>query len=61
MPQQPAAIGVEREPAVPPTLAPDIVVSDARRALDGYIEVFNVERRGELHVNPDNSPTGAAR
>ena len=40
MSQQTAAIRVEREPAWPPTLTPYIVVSDARRAMDWYVEVF---------------------
>jgi uncharacterized glyoxalase superfamily protein PhnB len=46
---------VEREPAWPPTLTPYIVVSDARRALDWYVEVFGAQRRGELHVNADGT------
>jgi uncharacterized glyoxalase superfamily protein PhnB len=55
MPQQPAATRVERQAALPPTLTPYIIVSDARRAIDWYVEVFNAERRGELHVNADNT------
>ena len=55
MPQQTAATRVEREPAWPPTLTPYIVVSDARRAMDWYIEVFGAQRRGELHVNADGT------
>jgi uncharacterized glyoxalase superfamily protein PhnB len=55
MPQQPAAIDVERRPAAPPTLTPYIVVSDARRAIDWYVEVFGAQRRGELYVNADNT------
>jgi uncharacterized glyoxalase superfamily protein PhnB len=46
---------VEREPAWPPTLTPYIVVSDARRAMDWYAEVFGAQRRGELHVNADGT------
>jgi uncharacterized glyoxalase superfamily protein PhnB len=38
-----------------PTLTPYIVVSDARRAMEWYIEVFGAQRRGELHVNPDGT------
>jgi uncharacterized glyoxalase superfamily protein PhnB len=38
-----------------PTLTPYIVVSDARRALDWYVEVFGAQRRGELHVNADGT------
>lgn len=55
MPQRTAATRVEREPAWPPTLTPYIVVSDARRAMDWYIEVFGAQRRGELHVNEDGT------
>ncbi len=46
---------VEREPASPPTLTPYIVVSDARRAMDWYVEVFGAQRRGEPHVNADDT------
>jgi len=53
--QQTAATRVEREPAWPPTLTPYIVVSDARRAMDWYVEVFGAQRRGGLHVNPDGT------
>jgi uncharacterized glyoxalase superfamily protein PhnB len=55
MPKQTAEIQVEREPAWPPALTPYIMVSDARRALDWYIEVFGAQRRGELHVNADDT------
>jgi uncharacterized glyoxalase superfamily protein PhnB len=55
MPQQTVAARVEREPAWPPALTPYIVVSDARRALDWYAEVFGAQRRGELHVNADGT------
>ena len=55
MPQQTVTARVEREPAWPPTLTPYIVVSDARRALDWYAEVFGAQRRGELHVNSDGT------
>jgi len=46
---------VEREPAWPPTLTPYIVVSDARRAMDWYAEVFGAQRRGEPIVNQDGT------
>ena len=46
---------VATEPASPPTLTPYIVVSDARRAMDWYVEVFGAERRGELYVNADGT------
>jgi uncharacterized glyoxalase superfamily protein PhnB len=55
MPQQTVAVQVEREPAWPPTLTPYIVVSDARRAMDWYVQVFGAQRRGELHVNADGT------
>jgi len=55
MPQQMAATRVEREPAWPPTLTPYIIVSDARRAMDWYVEVFGAQRRGELYVNADGT------
>ena len=55
MSQQTVTARVEREPAWPPTLTPYIVVSDARRALDWYAEVFGAQRRGELHVNADGT------
>ena len=38
-----------------PTLAPYIVVADARAALAWYVEVFGATQRGELHVNDDNT------
>jgi len=55
MSQQTAAAGVEREPAWPPALTPYIVVSDARRAMDWYVEVFGAQRHGELYVNADGT------
>jgi uncharacterized glyoxalase superfamily protein PhnB len=55
MSQQTVAARAEREPAWPPTLTPYIVVSDARRALNWYAEVFGAQRRGELHVNADGT------
>jgi uncharacterized glyoxalase superfamily protein PhnB len=55
MSQQTVATRVEREPARPATLTPYIVVSDARRAMDWYAEVFGAQRRGELHVNADGT------
>lgn len=38
-----------------PTLSPYIVVSDARRAMDWYVEVLGARPRGELYVNSDNT------
>ena len=55
MSQQAGAARVEREPAWPPTLTPYIVVSDARRAMNWYIEVFGAQRRGEPYVNADGT------
>ena len=55
MSQQTATIPVERDPAWPPALSPYIVVSDARRAMDWYIEVFGAHPRGEPHVNADGT------
>ncbi|HEU5473824.1 MAG TPA: VOC family protein [Actinophytocola sp.] len=42
-------------PPWPPTLSPYIVVSDARRAVDWYVEVFGATRRGDLFELPDGS------
>ena len=55
MSQQTVAIEAEHEPAWPPALTPYIVVSDARRAMDWYIEVFGAQRRGEPYVNADGT------
>ncbi len=55
MSQQTVAARAEREPARPPALTPYIVVSDARRAMDWYVEVFGAQRRGDLHVNADGT------
>jgi uncharacterized glyoxalase superfamily protein PhnB len=55
MSQQTVQTRAEREPARPPALAPYIVVSDARRAMDWYVEVFGAQRRGELYVNADGT------
>jgi uncharacterized glyoxalase superfamily protein PhnB len=55
MSQQTAAGPVEREPAWPPTLSPYIIVPDARRAMDWYVQVFGAQRRGEPHVNADGT------
>jgi uncharacterized glyoxalase superfamily protein PhnB len=55
MSQQDAATRAEREVAWPPALTPYIVVSDARRAMDWYAEVFGAQRRGEPYVNADGT------
>jgi uncharacterized glyoxalase superfamily protein PhnB len=55
MSQQTTSPRVEREPAWPPALSPYIVVSDARRALDWYAEVFGGQRHGEVYVNSDGT------
>lgn len=41
------------ELAWPPALTPYLTVTDTRRAMDWYVEVFDAERRGEPHVMPD--------
>jgi uncharacterized glyoxalase superfamily protein PhnB len=46
---------VARQPAWPPALTPYIVVSDARRALAWYVDVFDGHQRGEMHVNDDDT------
>jgi uncharacterized glyoxalase superfamily protein PhnB len=55
MSQQTVATQVQREPAWPPTLTPYLVVSDARRAMNWYVEVFGAQRRGEPIVNADGT------
>jgi uncharacterized glyoxalase superfamily protein PhnB len=55
MAQQPTGMMVEREPALPPALTPSIVVSDARRATEWYIEVFGAQPRGAPVVNADGT------
>jgi uncharacterized glyoxalase superfamily protein PhnB len=46
---------VQREAAWPPALTPYIVVADARRALDWYVEVLGAQQRGEMYVNDDGT------
>jgi uncharacterized glyoxalase superfamily protein PhnB len=55
MSQQTVTTRIEREPAWPPALTPYIVVSDARRAMDWYVEVFGAQRRGQPIVNADGT------
>jgi uncharacterized glyoxalase superfamily protein PhnB len=55
MPQLTTVIRAEGEPAPPPALTPYIVVSDARRAMDWYADVFGAQRRGDLYVNADGT------
>jgi uncharacterized glyoxalase superfamily protein PhnB len=45
----------DRAPAWPPTISPYIMVSDARAALDWYVDVFDGRPRGESHVNADGT------
>jgi uncharacterized glyoxalase superfamily protein PhnB len=45
----------QRAPAWPPAVTPYLVVSDARAALDWYVEVFDAQQRGELFVDPDGT------
>jgi len=49
------AVQTTRKAAWPPTLAPYIVVSDARTALEWYTEVLGAQLRGEPHVNDDGT------
>jgi uncharacterized glyoxalase superfamily protein PhnB len=55
MSQQTVTTQLERQPAWPPPLTPYLVVSDARRAMDWYTDVFGAQRRGELIVNADGT------
>jgi uncharacterized glyoxalase superfamily protein PhnB len=55
MSQQTVTTRIERQPAAPPALTPYIMVSDARRAIDWYVEVLGAQRRGEAHVNADGT------
>jgi uncharacterized glyoxalase superfamily protein PhnB len=55
MSQQTVATQVKRQPAWPPSLIPYIVVSDARRAMEWYVEVLGAQRRGEPIVNADGT------
>ena len=55
MSQQIAATRAEREPVRPPALTPYIVVSDARRAMEWYVEVLGGQPIGELYVNADGT------
>jgi uncharacterized glyoxalase superfamily protein PhnB len=45
----------EREPARAPALTPYIMVADARRAIDWYVQVLGARRRGEPVVNQDGT------
>ncbi|HEV2780253.1 MAG TPA: VOC family protein [Actinophytocola sp.] len=38
-----------------PALSPYIVVSDARAAMDWYVEVLGAKRRGEMYINEDGT------
>jgi uncharacterized glyoxalase superfamily protein PhnB len=55
MPEQTVAAPPERQLGWPPALTPYIIVSDARRAIDWYVSVLGAQRRGEPHVNPDDT------
>ncbi len=44
-----------REPGRAPALAPYIMVSDARRAMDWYVQVLGARRHGEPVVNADGT------
>jgi len=45
----------ERGPAQAPALTPYIMVADARRAMDWYVQVLGARRRGEPVVNADGT------
>lgn len=53
--QTEATPATERAPAAPPTLNPYIVVSDARRALAWYTEVFGAKQRGDAYIDEDGT------
>jgi len=55
MSQQTVPTRIGREPAWTPSLTPYIVVSDARRAMDWYADVFGARPIGELYVNADDT------
>ena len=55
MSQQTTTIRVGPEVTRTPALTPYIVVSDARRAMDWYAEVFGARPRGDLYVNADGT------
>jgi uncharacterized glyoxalase superfamily protein PhnB len=55
MSQQATTARVERETAWPAALTPYIMVSDARRAMDWYVEVFGATLRDEPYVNADGT------
>ena len=55
MPQQTVEPQAAREPARAPALTPYIMVSDARRAMDWYVQVLGARRRGEPVVNADGT------
>ncbi len=53
---QPAATArAGQQPVQAPALTPYIMVSDARRAIDWYVQVLGAQRRGEPVVNPDGT------
>ena len=45
----------DREPARAPALTPYIMVSDARRAMDWYVQVLGARHRGKPVVNADGT------
>jgi uncharacterized glyoxalase superfamily protein PhnB len=55
MAQQTAEPQVAREPARAPALTPYIMVADARRAMDWYVQVLGARRHGEPIVNSDGT------
>lgn len=55
MSQPRTATRTDRELVSSPVLSPYIVVSDARRALEWYADVFSARPRGDLYVNADQT------
>jgi uncharacterized glyoxalase superfamily protein PhnB len=55
MSQQVAEPQAAREPVRTPALTPYIMVSDARRAMDWYVQVLGARRRGEPIVSADGT------
>ncbi|MGH3216574.1 MAG: VOC family protein, partial [Trebonia sp.] len=55
MAQQTTMPRVERQPASAQAITPYIMVSDGRRAIDWYIDVFGGRRNREDHVNADGT------
>lgn len=55
MSDQETATTAEEVFAWPPALTPYIMVADARRAIDWYVDVFHAHQRGDVYEMPDGS------